>query len=268
MESIWDNYDFIEKEMIYLVESSIRAKALLALGDSKKTRDELKSITSATSPALSTKLNDMIKRGFIRQEDNNYTLTPYGRLIEPYVRRFVLIGNIAKKFKDWWIEHKIEYIPQEFIDNLHLLDKIEIIENTPDDNDCVQRKVKEFIEKGKGLVGMSPSSNITWMKLVIKQLQKGNKVRIVVSKKVIESYKKIPLLMPLFKKIINKDKNTLKWVDNLPLGVGVNDHGVIIGLVDETGMMDLRKMFYSDDKNAIKWAKEICEYYQKIAKPI
>lgn len=101
MESTLDDIKF-------LVDSSNRVDALIALREAACDRDELQATTGASAPTVGRILGDFEERGWVNRDGHEYELTKPGVFVAERFSTFIDQMNTERRLRDVW-----QWLPSE-----------------------------------------------------------------------------------------------------------------------------------------------------------
>lgn len=263
-------YEEVEEELKFIATSGVRAKMLMSLLEKPKTSTILKAELGVGASTVIHAARDLEKQGFLIEKPDGYHLTPVGKMISLKFIDFIKLLSVAKRNKDFWLTHDIDGIPQDFLERLGELQKLKVIKSSPTNLLQVLSLYVKLVSQARELYGVSPVYIPEFSKLMKKLIKKGAKVYLVISKEILE-----PVIKSYQKDIDEEVKKRVKtgylkiWIiDEVKVAMTVTDSFVSIGLFNLDGSYDFIHDLISYDEEAIRWGRELFEYYKSRAKEI
>ena len=260
----------VEDDLKFIATSGVRIKMLNSLLERPKTSTELKDEFKIGASTIIHTARDLEKEGYIREEKEGFSLTPVGKIIAIYVTNYIKLLSVIKENKEYWLSHKIDALPEEFLVRLGELQKLRIVKATPTNLLQVLSLYVKMVVKAKKLKGVSPVFVPEFSKLIKRLIKKGGEAEIVISKDikkpVIESYKKE--IDEETERKVREGKLKLWEIEDVGVAMTVTDQFISIGFFNNDGSYDFSQDLVSYEKEAIKWGRELFEYYRSKAKEI
>jgi len=260
----------VEENLKFIATSGVRMKMLSSLLERPKTSTELKDEFKIGASTIIHAARDLEREGYIKEEIDGYHLTTIGKIATLKLIEMAKTLYVLKKEKDFWLTHKIEDIPEEFITKFGELQGLRRIKATPTNLLQVLSLYIKIVGKSKVLQGISPVFVSEFSKLVKKLIKKGGKVELVISKDI-----KKPVLDSYQKEVDEEVKKRVKegmlriWeIDNVSIAMSVSERFLSIGFFNNDGTYDFTQDLVSYDKEAIEWGRKLFEYYKSRAKEI
>jgi predicted transcriptional regulator len=201
------------------------------------------------------------KAEFIKEDIDSYHITTAGLL---YLRIFKIfsecvetISNILRHFPD----HKIVF-PDEFLLRLHEIKDFEVVTSSCLDILKPIKTYLEYLRESKEMYGVSPILFSDYSEIFRDLLEKNTTVVLVLTEDVAEQ---------IVDKIIERHKPKLEIyvVDFNPhIAFTVTDRFLSIGFFYESGNYDFTKKLISTSSSAIKFGRDLFEYYKAKSKRI
>ncbi|MEM1513765.1 MAG: winged helix-turn-helix domain-containing protein [Candidatus Thermoplasmatota archaeon] len=261
-------FDKMYEEFREILTSGIKMKILMSLLEGVKTsRQMMEEIGTSLSSVLHT-ARELEEKKWIEEKREGFILTPAGKILAKKVLDFTNSFYVTGKHKEFWLTHDIDGIPEEFINRIGEIKDSEIVKSSPKNLLQVLALYVKHVSRAKDLAGISPVYVEEFSNLVKKLLKKEAKIKLVISKdiadKVFDAYKK-----EADEEIREKvEKGYLKiWIiDDVRIAMTVTESFVSVGLFNLDGTYDFSQDLVSYDEEAIKWGRDLFEYYKSKAK--
>jgi predicted transcriptional regulator len=185
-------------------------------------------------------------------------------------KSFDQLSRVIKIFEtdmEFWKEHDINGIPEEFRPRLHELGDYKVVQSDPVD---IFRPHKEFMQnllKSKWIMGVLPIFHPDYPKFFLALAKSGVDVALVLTRDVFEMIKSG---YPKELEMGLKCKNTKMLIceENVKTAFTVTDKFLSLGLFRKSGPYDVYHDLVSYDASAIKFGKDLFGYYERRSKKV
>lgn len=256
-------YEKIEDELKSIYRSRLQTQVLISLSEENKTLSQLRDITGSTSQAIIPKIRKLESNHFVERDGHGYRLTPIGKILAARINDCIMTFGVISKFKDFWVNHNIEWIPDILLNDIGALFNSNITSDTSEDSLKVLSIYMKYLREAKQVQVVSSMTSIELIDAVIERLASGIPVEVVITKDVFEKLDKEPYLekcnemmqFPNFKLMITEEY--------VRVGFTVTEKLISLGLYKKDGMIyDFSKDMFSFDEKAIEWGRKLFQYYK------
>lgn len=267
MDDISRIYEEIEDNLKFVATSGVRIKMMASLLEKPKTSSQLKDELGVGASTVIHAARDMEKEKILVEKADGYHLTSIGKILTLKLLEMIKTIYVVEKSKDFWVRHSINGIPEEFISNIHMIYNHELLTSSIRNVFKTLSIYLEITKKAKVFYGVSPVFVDAFVSLVTKLLKRGTKVNLVITEEVFEELKNID--REGLKKVLEDKNLSLFVIQELPtIAFTVTDSAFSLGLFLEDGVYDPTQDLISFDKEAIKWGRDLFEYYKSRARKI
>ena len=250
-----------------LALSEKRREILFMLQEEPKTLKEIRDHFGITSPEIIPQIRKLEKENLIIQNAKKYVLTEVGEIAVRSFGRFFKTLKIFESNMEFWKEHNIRGIPEEFQMRLHELDGYKIFESTPTE---IFKPHDEYIKnllKSKRIRGVSPALHPEYPASVTLLAEKGVDISIVVTKDVFEK------LQTRYRKEVREylsfeNASLLLCNEKIKVAFTASDKFLSMRLFLKDGNYDFYKNIINYEKPALKWGEDLFSYYEGRSKKI
>ena len=240
---------------------------LISLSEGVKASGAIREELGLAASTVIHAARDLEKERLLVEREDGYHLTPLGEIITLKLMETFKTMNVLNAHRDFWLTHDMDGIPKEFLSRIGELGDTEIIQSTPTN---VIKALSYYLKLMRGverLDGVSPILHPDFPKLIEKLVERGTKVRLVLTEEIFEIGKE--KYYHLFQELINRD-NFQVWVTERPIKVAfsVTDSFLSLALFHIDGYFDTNNDLVSKSKGAINWGRELFEYYKKRARRV
>ncbi|TGC09525.1 helix-turn-helix transcriptional regulator [Methanolobus halotolerans] len=247
--------------------SGIRKDILLLLLDGSKDKEIIQNHLNISIQALVSQLKILEENYLITTSNDSYTLTPMGKII---VREIIPTLNMINFFGnniDYWGTHDLDFIPPHLAKRMNEFGSCSIIEVSLTN---LYEADYSFIEQAK---------DTKFFYLITSFLFSNYKQ---IFRDLAENYvnSEVIISKDLHEKLTLEDEENFKYVCQLP-NIRIHVHPTNFKLVSFTfsgrnfmfrlltveGDYDHKRVICASD-HALKWGKELVEYYLKDSIPI
>lgn len=264
-------YEGVEKSLKFLTTSSVRNKILMSLREGVKGLGNLKDEMGLDASTIIHSVRAMEAEDLLVERDDGYHLTQIGKILSHKLFDMVKTLNALNKNREFWLNHQIDGIPQQFLERIGELGDSEIVKSGPRDLLKVVSAYLELVRKSKEIKGVTSVFLPQFSRFVEKLASKDIDTHLVMTNEVLES-----VLEALDEKHLERLRDTLHkdnfglWLtdDDIKAAFTITDSILSLGLFSNEGTYDLNVDLISHNKEAINWGRELFEYYRKKAKKV
>ncbi|WP_407392595.1 helix-turn-helix transcriptional regulator [Methanobrevibacter sp.] len=249
------------KNLKYILTSSMRTKLLLALYNNSKNLDELRNELKKPSATILHGLKELENINLVKKVQKYYKLTSNGYLLTTNLIKLIDNWYSINKSKEFWDSHYLKDIPDEVLKNIYLLKDAQYINSTTSDLSNAFTNYINQMTNAKKLKIILPIYSENHFKQMIKLLNgdKLESLELIVSEPILYSIKR----NDFFNNALIKHKkvriNTIKM--NIKVFLTCSEDFMALSLFFKDGHYDDSQILIAKDKNALRWANNLFEYY-------
>jgi len=255
------------KGLLSLITYSEKRKDLLFLIDEKpRTLFEIKEFFNVKTPEIYPRIKELLEADLIQKTNNEYYLTPIGKVILKYYTPLVEILNVFEETSEFWTDHDTHAIPS------HLLERFNELENSilfqdPSKNVFEQNKIivekLETAQKISGIISVfMPSS----LEMIQEMTSRKVPSRIIMTQDVYDKFRlDYKDLLAAFLKIKG---NELYLINSINLFVITTDSFLYFSLFYKNGLYDAQKYLVATDSRSLNWGNDCFKYFMEHSKRI
>lgn len=239
------------------LSNSVRIDILNILNDSPMSSSQLAKKMGVSVQANQKHITKLTICGMIsKRQDGKLELTPIAKASLAQISSFTFLS----KFKNYFLEHTLEGVPDTLIQRTGELCNAELIE----DPMIGWQEAKSTVENCKEFLwGASSMIPLEFYEKVKNKFKQGVKFRIIYPKNMIvakgfsETRKKTG-----WNDQVKKGNAEERFIANLPLTIVVTKNKAEVLFANKkTGQIDGNMIFKSRDPKFCQWCKELFEYY-------
>lgn len=260
-------YKEVKDTLKFNAISAVRIKIMISLFyKSQKTKD-LREITGMQSSSILHGINDLEKEGIVVRRGDDFYLSEIGKIWVPQLINIIKTQYVLKKFHKLWLNHTIEAIPQDLLNEIGDLNNSQLLESESTDVYKVHENHIQVVMNSKEVKGVSPIFYPNYPEIFRGLIERDINVELVLTddvfKKTIES---LDQGIEDLKKLISTGNLNL-WLLNeeAKIAFTLTDKFMTMGLFSVDGMYDTTKNLVSDHIDTITWGKKLFEYYRQRA---
>lgn len=261
-----DTYAEVLGEIQSLYRSRLQIQTLLSLLEKKRTLSELREITGSTSQALIPKIRRLESANYIGIRDYQYHLTPIGRILAGKIRDLILFQAVITRHKQFWADHYPGGIPEPFLSRIGMLSEADIVSDTGKDVFNVFLNFLKSIKEAEKIRILSPISSPAHMDAVVKRVEEGIPVELVVGRELAVKFTQSPYV-EMVQALAGKAGSSIRVADTpLKIGLCMTDKCILLGLYrNDMTTYDNTSCLSGTDENAIAWGEQVFEHYRGIS---
>lgn len=255
----------VRKNLMDIVTlSGIRKELLLYLDDGPRSLAEIRERFDITSPEVSPRIKELIEHHLIKFEAKKYHLTTVGKIVVKNFKPFMYTNDLFDKFFDYFCTHNLDVIPDHLLYRLYELHNSVYIEDEANDMSRTEKELMRLLENAQWILGATPVFKDSFPELFLTEAQKNKPVSIVVNKSI---YNKLKKDYPYFIDNFPQYSNSNLYVSNNDIGIAyiVTNELLFFSSYYNNGKYDFQGNLVSNDITAIKWGRDLFEYYQSNA---
>lgn len=255
-EDIFELYSEIKDDLKFVTSSDIRVKIIISLKEGPKKLGDLKDEVHMQSSSILHSMSQLENKNIIIREFQSYSLTQTGEMIALVIIDMVNSFFLIKTHEKFWLNHEINEIPEDLVDEIHCLNDFKVI-NTSILDSPKQSPFKELFLNSKVIKGIiSPLIIYDELEVVNKKEDMYFIIAAETSNDVVEVLNQR-----------NPDDETIKeniklWKikDDLKLVLIVTDNFLLLNL-PLTKKNDSTSYLMSETEESIKWGNKLFNYY-------
>ncbi|MFT4884674.1 MAG: putative transcriptional regulator [Natronomonas sp.] len=249
----------------FLTRSETRVRLLeQLLEEGAATQRDLRVELDTSRSTVTRALNAFQDRGWVRNQEDAYRLTPVGQQVIEATRRFAETVEAAEGLAPF-----LRWFPTEEFDlDITSLSTATVVTPTDGDPYTPARTQTELLREADRFRGLFPSIDLEGSKLVHDQITSGAlEAEIIVSPSVEETIT-AGKFVPLFREKLETGRLTVLGGDSdIPFYLGIADGETVqIGVEDDEGFP--RALLEATDERVREWAERVYEDYRDRATPL
>ena len=253
-----ENYETISKEVKFLPKSMIRLKILENLYEFPMNMKAINQETKFNYSAISNNMHMLELGGYIYRENNNYFLSNSMRIIVGNMMQLGKLICLLESISPICLNHVVQALPLDSINNLHCLNGINLIESDGMDVYKTYDIIKNSISKSDYMNAILPFSYAEINDGFNKLLSKNKKVHIISPRDIKEFLIKSFNVSDDNLKIDFMDIDEINYILLL-----CSDKKMILGLFKDDTTFDQNRLLISTQESSIKWANELFAHFDK-----
>jgi len=253
--------------------SPLGNEILLSLEGGPKSLSDLRASISAKDTSILHSIKRLESENLIRRDTiaHSYSLTNIGHVYAVMLNRLSKASNVLRELKDFWLQHDLSGIPEYLLLEIGALNDSTIVRSSTFDLDVIYTRFLESLKSSKRIDGLSPVFHTDFVGAVAEILGKGAKVRLVVTKEVLDRTKEEVKLRDLVKyvKRVFIDRNLEIYIrEDLKVALMVTEDFLSLGLFTLDGHYDTGVDLMSSHPQALEWGERLFDYYRGISRKI
>ncbi len=252
-------------EVIFFSEK--RKNVLFLLHDGPKAMEALVNSLNTTRQSLLPQMKILREHQLITSSNDVYELTSIGKLVVNPIVPFLNTIEVLDGDVDYWGTHDLGFIPSQLLERMRELRNYEIISPSFSDVYNLNEKILETSPISKSHYGIITYFHPMFLKFVSKMIANNVNVYIIMPQKAIEKTKNEQL--PDFEKLLENNLfHLFVYSGNLNLvGFVCNDYYLFMRQLKNNGEFETKYVLCNNEW-ALKWGKELFDYYLKDSTPI
>lgn len=261
-------YNEYHDDVQAIFRSRLLTQVLLALGSGSKPLSTLREVTGSSSQALIPKIRQLEALHYVESARGEYALTPIGRIVEPKIERAVTLMGTVQHHREFWIEHEIEGIPPELLNEIEHLYNTEMVKDVEENIFAVYTVFQTILRKASWIHGVSSIMSPVHVDAIKEAAISSTPIEIVVSE---ELAKRLTSQYEAVLETLSRPENFKLYVYPSPirLGMTVTDEYISLGLYRrDTGKYDASTDLVGTDAAAVSWGERLFQHYKADSRPL
>ncbi len=268
IKDVLNCYEEIKDDLKFQSTSSVRTKILISLSEGPKKTGELKELTGMRSSTILHGISELEKQDMVLRESDTFFLSEIGKIMALKSADMIKTSVSLKKFQRLWLNHEIDFIPQDLLRDIGDLSNSQLVESDNTDVFKTHGTHIEMMLSSKEVKGVSPIFYPDYIDTIAKTIKNGAEVELVLTEEVLKKTIDSHDLNGLeeFKKLTSENRiKVWKLKGNTKVAFTITDKFIVLGLFSIEGMYDSSRLLVSNHEDAIKWCKRLFEHYRQQA---
>ena len=259
-------YNDVRTGLESIFRSRLQMQILLSLGEGCKTLSDLREITGSSSQALIPKIRALEKRYFISSNTYQYCLTSLGKVLETKIADFTKFFATLTYHDEFWKDHYLQGIPDQFIQEMSDLYNSHIIADTSVEIFQVYAYYHDIIKKSRKICWISSLVSPGHIHALTSRVSEGTLVEMIVTREVEAQLHEEPYSSLLRQLGTSSSYHWYLTDDPVKFSIMVSETRLILGLFKEDMLtFDVLSHFVSSDPLAVSWGAKVFSYFRDSA---
>ncbi len=247
----------------YLLTSSMRTLILVVLYNESKNLNEIRNELKKPSATILHGLKELEDNNLIRKERKYYSLTSNGHILATNIIKLINNWYSIENNEIFWNNHELSGIPKTFLNKLYLLKDVEFVSSTTSDLSNAFNTYINLISSARKLTIILPIYSENHFNNFIDLVKSDDlkHLRIILNSKILKSMQRSRYIKKLL--LENKKVEIIETEEDPKLFLTYSEDFMTLTLFFEDGHYDDSQIIIGENKNAIKWAEELFNYYNK-----
>ena len=271
-------------DAIFLSEK--RKNLLLLLKEGPKSIDEVKNTFDFPWKSMIPQIKKLVELNLVIQTDGMYSLSEMGTVIATNMQFLLNTLKIYDENREFWFEHDLSSIPFHLLTRIGELGQCRAIKPDISQIFKVQEDIVKCMLASSRIMVLVSAVHPAYHLACLEFIEKKIDVTVILTESVFESIRIDCLSDTVFSDIsvlkmdLSEYKKEIQLFLNCenshffvsdgkkkPMMLIVTDKIFALSLLDKCGRVD-RNYIVSFELSALKWGKELFEYYKKNSRPV
>lgn len=238
-------YSEVKTELKFLFNSDIRLKILISLLEGPKGLSLLRETIKSSSSTILHAIYQLEEKGLVIRSKKTYKLSPTGKIISVKVMGILKTISVVERFRDFFLDHDIDSIPQNLLSNIESLHGAVLLESKPENLIEPYNKISEMVLNSSRVWILSAVYYPFYEDLFESKI----KAELVIKNDVLDS----------FKTTYNEREGlSVTGLDrDFNISLIITDNFMAMGLFMSDGLYDPNRFLFSKDEESIEWARTL-----------
>jgi len=259
------NYEYVEKELKFFINSKIRMKILNCLLYGSLSMKDIHTKANLTYSSISNNIHKLEEKKYITENSGRYELN---NLIKMKFLDIIDLNesiDVINNYSNFWKDHNTESIDIESLKKISQLKDSKIIESDPSDIYKTHNYFTKLLKKSYYVKSVFPIIHHEYYGIFENLLKNKVKMEFLLDKSIVYSF--LRAIDPNLRRIsLKENKLKIKYLENIKFHLTVTNNFISFGLFKEDNNYDQNKMLISSSKEAINWGNETFEIYNSNGK--
>jgi len=250
-------------EVRFLLTSSIRFYIIISLFGGHKEISDFKEQMDKSPASISHSLKELESMGFITKSEKKYSLSSKGYLYSLNLIKLLKNCHVAFENKEFWLSHKLENLPIEFLENIYLICGSKCIVAEDSDLSKPTEFYLDIIRGSDVMYIILPIFSEIHLDAIFENVKRGSKLCLITTSEVLSSFREHGYMKELFDLSENRDITIWRCEDELNIFMTACPHFLSIGLFYLDDYFDNSSLLVSENPESFIWGKGLFKFYTK-----
>ncbi|MDR2944950.1 MAG: winged helix-turn-helix domain-containing protein [Methanosarcinales archaeon] len=254
------------KGLLSLITYSEKRKDLLFLINEKpRTLFEIKEFFNVKTPEIYPRIKELLETDLIQKINNEYYLTPVGKVILKYYTPLVNILNVFEETCDFWADHDTASIPPHLLERFNELESSILFQNPSNVFEQNYTLIEKMSASQKicGIISVFMPASLEMFQNIVKNKQLS---KIIVTPNV---FNKLKLdYKDLLNQFVSLEGNELYLIDSANVFLVTTEKFLYFSLFYKNGLYDDHKYLVATDNSSLNWGNDCFKHFVEQAKLI
>ncbi|WNY27038.1 winged helix-turn-helix domain-containing protein [Methanolapillus ohkumae] len=255
------------KGLLSLVTFSEKRRDLLFLiSDKPRTLVEIKNYFDVKTPEIYPRIKELLEADMIQKINNEYHLTPIGKVVLTYFRPLIEILNVLEETSEFWTDHDTNAIPLSMLERFNELENCVMFQDPAKNVFEQNRLILDKLDTAKSIQGVMSVFMPSSLEMFEETVNRKIPAKIVLTQDV---YDKLRLdYKPLLESYLQIKGNELYVIDSVNLFVITTDTYLYFSLFYKNGLYDSQKYLVAMDDRSLNWGTDLTQFFVDRSKKI
>lgn len=261
-------YEDIKGDIKFVTTSSVRTKIILSLNKGNKDLNTIKNELNLESSAALHALKKLESQNIIIKKENEYSLSSIGKLYAVKSENLFKSFYTIEKYEKIWLDHGIDGIPKNLLNEIRYLNNSFLVESTPTDIIKPHSHYAELVNKAHKIKSTLPIFYYPYIDLYKNALKRNTDVELILTQLILDKMTETAGT-EFLKEILSSKNFKLYMIDeDMKTVFTVTENFLSLGLFSTEGLYDATINLTSYDAYAIEWGNKLFNYYLNKSKKI
>jgi predicted transcriptional regulator len=248
-----DKFRFVKDDLKFLTNSEIRLKIINSIAKSSKSAKEIHIDTGLAYGSISLNLKNLANRNFLHSDFNGYQISNLTKILFAEINEFNKSINFLNKFSDFFKNHVIKDIDEEFLKDIIYLNESQIIESSSTEIYKIHNRLIESISNSEDIYAVITFIHPDYPDVFKNLINNGANLSLLISENICSNFIKLMGDELVEKAIIDKNLNVKKLREDIDVLLVGSPNFIYLGLFKEDNSFDQNRILFSNDEKAMKW---------------
>jgi predicted transcriptional regulator len=255
-------------DLIAIVTTSEKRKRLLILlRQGPLIWDDIKTRLNVTASGMLPQIKILEDEGLIVKDGRQYLLTDLGRLVVAHLEPFEKTLSVLDQQKEFWREHDLGALPQEFFTRIGEIQNPRIVEAGLEESFEPHNQFLDIILHSDKVSGLSPIVHPVYPRFFLSLAEQGREVNLILTKNAYNKIKKEYYQM-LLAGLQYENASLSIYEQDVRFAYIVTNHHFSISLFLKNGIFDSTRDLVSHEPSALRFGEDLFSYFLGMSRPV
>ena len=271
-ESLIEHYKLAKPTLQSIFRSELVLKSMFAIREGEKDIQAIHDSVypdvpakdkPAKRPAVYGAVNTLIRYRIVNKSEAGFVLSEIGEVVSGQIYSLIKLTGLFRRYRDFWLEHELKYIPPLFLSKFHKLADISLIYDPSDPYLSRKLTIQGIRAAEERIYALTSAIEPEWSIEYLKKVEQGIEARLLINKDMVHQLMTKKGFKEKTKKRFSYPNYEIRMLElePIPFAMLLTEKVILIGLYEKSSKsLDFFKVLSSEGSEAIEWGYELFNY--------